>query len=276
MTIIINPNELDDKKNVRKGQPVRPNRSVKVNYRNALYDITRMLGKNTQEITSLYASGAPAVQVIDQLNDAIARSQARADAEAERIAEQFLDDANIQNKQRFENMLKQSLGVDYLSTISGENTAIALQVARAANVGLIKSIASEHWSKVLLAVNQNLSGTLDMPLTSRLKQIGGITTKRAQLIARDQTSKITSQLNQARQFDAGIKSYTWRTAEDERVVGTPGGLYPKGNKAHRNHYKRNGEKFYWKSPPSDGHPGEAINCRCIAIPIIEISELNTL
>ena len=80
MTIIINPNELDDKKNVRKGQPVRPNRSVKVNYRNALYDITRMLGQNTQEITSLLASGAPAVQVMDQLNDAIARSQARAEA----------------------------------------------------------------------------------------------------------------------------------------------------------------------------------------------------
>ncbi len=173
-------------------------------------------------------------------------------------------------------MLKQSLNVDYLATVSGENTAIALQAARVSNVSLIKSISSEHWSKVLLAVNQNLSGTLDMPLTSRLKEIGGITTRRAELIARDQTSKVVSQLNQARQSDAGIKSYTWRTAEDERVVGTPGGKYPKPTKAHRNHYRRNGKKYDWKSPPSDGHPGEAINCRCIAIPIIEISELNIL
>lgn len=276
MTIIINPDELNNKKNVRKGQAVRPDRSVKVRYRNALYDITRMLSKNTQSITSLLASGAPAVQIMDQLNNAMIRSQARADAEAERIAQQFLDDANIQNKNRFENMLRQSLGVDFLSTISGDNTTIALLAARATNVGLIKSISSEHWSKVLLAVNQNISGTLKIPLTSRLKQIGGITTKRAKFIARDQTSKIVSQLNQARQFDAGIKSYVWQTAEDELVVGTPGGMYPRGNKSHRNHYKRNNKKFYWENPPSDGHPGEAINCRCIAIPNIKISELNTL
>ena len=276
MTIIINPDELNDKKNTRRGQAVRPNRSVQVSYRNALYDITRMLGKNTQEIISLLTSKAPSMEVLEQLNDAIARSQSRADNEAERIAQQFLDDANIQNKQRFENMLKKSLGVNYLATISGENTEIALQAARVTNVGLIKSIASEHWSKVLLAVNKNLTGTLKMPLTSRLKQIGGITTRRAKFIARDQTSKIVSQLNQSRQSDAGIKSYTWRTSEDERVVGTPGGDYPKGNKAHGDHYKRNDKIFYWSNPPSDGHPGDAINCRCVAIPKIDISELNTL
>ena len=276
MTIIINPNELNNKKNIRKGQAVRPARSVKVRYRNALYDITRMLSKNTQEITSLFASSAPALQIIDQLNNAISLSQARADAEAERIAQQFLDDANIQNKVRFENMLRQSLGVDFLSTISGENTTIALLAARATNVSLIKSISSEHWSKVLLAVNQNLSGTLKIPLTSRLKQIGGITTKRAKFIARDQTSKIVSQLNQARQYDAGIKSYVWRTTENEKVVGTPGGLYPKGNKKHGNHYKRNGKIFYWSDPPEDGHPGDPINCECVAIPNIKISELITL
>lgn len=276
MTIIVNPNELDDKKNARKGQPVRPNRSVKVKYRNALNDITRMLGRNTQELSKLLVSGAPPSELMDKLNDAMLQSQSRVDAEAERIAQQFLDDANIQNKQRFENMLKQSLNVDYLATVSGENTAIVLQAARVSNVSLIKSISSEHWPKVLLAVNQNLTGTLDMPLTSRLKEIGGMTTRRAELIARDQTSKVVSQLNQARQSDAGIKSYTWRTAEDECVVGTPGGKYPKGTKAHRNHYRRNGKKYDWKNPPPDGHPGDAINCRCVAIPIIDISELKTL
>lgn len=276
MTIILNPNELTGKKDRRKGQPVKPSRSVKVNYRNALYDITRLLSRNTQEIISLLASNAPKAQILQQMTEAIRQSQLRVDAEAERIAQQFLDDADIQNKQRFENMLKQALGVDYLRTVTGENTQIALQAARATNVGLIKSISSEHWEKVLLAVNKNLSGTLDMPLTSRLKQIGGITTRRASFIARDQTAKITSQLNQSRQHDAGINSYTWSTSEDQRVVGTPGGLYPKGSAAHRNHYKRDGKVYYWNNPPSDGHPGEAINCRCVAIPRIDLSELNIL
>ena len=276
MTIILNPSELTGKKDKRKGQSVKPSRSVKVNYRNALYDITRLLGRNTQEIISLLASDAPTPQILQQMTEAIRQSQLRVDAEAERIAQQFLDDADIQNKRRFENMLKQALGVDYLRTVTGENAQIALQAARATNVGLIKSISSEHWEKVLLAVNKNLSGTLSMPLTSRLKQIGGITTRRASFIARDQTAKITSQLNQSRQHDAGINSYTWSTSEDQRVVGTPGGLYPKGSKAHRNHYKRDGKVYYWNNPPSDGHPGEAINCRCVAIPKIDLSELNIL
>ena len=46
----------------------------------------------------------------------------------------------------------------------------------------------------------------------------------------------------------------WRTVGDSRV-----------RTAHR---AREGQIFAWDKPPSDGHPGQPINCRCYAEPII--------
>jgi uncharacterized protein with gpF-like domain len=35
------------------------------------------------------------------------------------------------------------------------------------------------------------------------------------------------------------------------------------------HFDREGRTFTWADPPDDGHPGEAINCRCQAEPDLE-------
>ncbi|TXH57102.1 MAG: hypothetical protein E6Q97_05015 [Desulfurellales bacterium] len=32
------------------------------------------------------------------------------------------------------------------------------------------------------------------------------------------------------------------------------------------HEDREGESYTWTDPPEDGHPGEAVNCRCYAEP----------
>ena len=110
-------------------------------------------------------------------------------------------------------------------------------------------------------------------MIEQIRHIYGVSQSRATVIARDQTSKINTALTQARNEEVGISEYIWRTAGDIRVVGTPGGLYPKGNRIHGNHYKRNGQTFRWDSPPEDGHPGFAINCRCVAESKIDIEAL---
>ncbi|MNE68328.1 Phage Mu protein F like protein [compost metagenome] len=110
-------------------------------------------------------------------------------------------------------------------------------------------------------------------LQDRLKKIGNISKNRAKFIARDQTAKLTGDLNQLRQADNGIEEYIWRNAGDQRVVGNPGGLYPKGNRAHGNHWEREGKTFRWDSPPSDGAPGHAPNCRCYAAPKLDLEKI---
>ena len=74
-------------------------------------------------------------------------------------------------------------------------------------------------------------------------------------ITRDQTSKLIGQLNEERQTNIGITHYVWRTSEDERVRPT--------------HRRNNGVQFAWNSPPiRTGHPGNDIQCRCTADPVL--------
>ena len=81
-----------------------------------------------------------------------------------------------------------------------------------------------------------------------------VSKSKAKLIARDQTGKLYGEINQARQDEAGITSYIWRTSMDERV--------------RDEHAEREGQEFEWCAPPDDGHPGIPIQCRCEAEPVL--------
>lgn len=106
----------------------------------------------------------------------------------------------------------------------------------------------------------------------------GISYRRARIIARDQTAKLNSSLTQGRMTNAGMETYIWDTAQDERVRGDPSGLYPK---ALPSHFVMQGKICRWDDPtvwlengewvkrPGDApyfHPGMAIMCRCVALP----------
>ncbi len=73
-------------------------------------------------------------------------------------------------------------------------------------------------------------------------------------ITRDQTSKAIGQLTQARHRQLDIEEYDWLTSQDERV--------------RPSHAALNGTRQRWDRPPSVGHPGADIQCRCVAIPVI--------
>ena len=79
-----------------------------------------------------------------------------------------------------------------------------------------------------------------------------VTGYRLRLITRDQTTKYVSGLNQIRQTSAGVNAYIWVATRDERV--------------RPDHWALNGQRFLWSSPPPIGHPGDPINCRCVARP----------
>jgi hypothetical protein len=106
----------------------------------------------------------------------------------------------------------------------------------------------------------------------------GISYRRARIIARDQTAKLNSSLTQGRMADAGLETYIWDTAQDERVRGNPTGLYAN---AIPSHFIMQGKLCRWDDPsvwfengewvkrPGDApyfHPGMAIMCRCVALP----------
>lgn len=112
-----------------------------------------------------------------------------------------------------------------------------------------------------------------------VKEMPGISFRRARVIARDQASKLNASLTQGRMADAGLSTYIWDTAQDERVRGNPGGKY---SKAIPSHWEMQGRICRWddptvclddngewvKRPPNAPyfHPGMAIMCRCVALP----------
>lgn len=127
-------------------------------------------------------------------------------------------------------------------------------------VGLIKSIASQHLTEVEGLVMRSVARGRDLgSLTTELKKRYGITQRRAAFIARDQNNKATSVLQAARQKDIGITEGTWRHSH--------GGRVPRPS-----HVKADGSTFELaKGMYLDGAwimPGELPNCRCGWTPVL--------
>lgn len=127
------------------------------------------------------------------------------------------------------------------------------------NVRLIQSISEKYFGDIETLVNDAVrSGSSTADLAAALyDDIDGrfdVSESRADLIARDQISKLNGDIAQAQQTDLGIIQYIWRTSLDERV--------------RESHAILEGETFDWDDPPEVGHPGEDFQCRCTAEPII--------
>lgn len=124
----------------------------------------------------------------------------------------------------------------------------------AQNTALIKTVPEQHMARVEAIVRQGvMAGESPRSLAKKIQEAGGVTKRRAMVIARDQIGKANAELTQFRQTDLGIKDYKWVTSHDERVRSS--------------HRERDGKLFSWSKPPSDGHPGMPIQCRCHASPV---------
>lgn len=155
----------------------------------------------------------------------------------------------------------------------------------------------ERWARDQVTLIKNSQGTIQQYVTKRvrdairdgrttaelkarlLKDLPGMSDRRAQLIARDQCAKLNGELTRGRMEDAGLETYIWETSMDERVRGREGGLYPD---AVPSHWVMQGKVCRWDNPgvyrndqgewvarpdnaPTE-HPGMAIQCRCVATP----------
>ncbi len=124
------------------------------------------------------------------------------------------------------------------------------------NVSLIKSIPERLHSQVQNVISDNFAKGFDREqLTNDIEQRFSVARSRAKLIANDQSNKAIGQLAQLRSLSLGANTYRWQTAEDDRVRPT--------------HEALNDTIQNWNAPPAIGNPGEPINCRCIAVTIID-------
>jgi SPP1 gp7 family putative phage head morphogenesis protein len=161
------------------------------------------------------------------------------------------------NKRGFDRMTETVIGIKVRSepilghTVDGFITR---------NLSLIKSLSADHLHKAGNVINASLgTGERAESLSRKIQEETGASVARANLIARDQVLKFNSSVTQSRQKAAGISKYEWITSDDERV--------------RESHADMHGTIHKWDDPPIvDGeavHPGEAIQCRCDAFPILD-------
>lgn len=253
------------KEKKRRIRPVKSPKSPEVKYRKQLQLLTARLRRDVNNnIIPLLGQLEP-----EYVNDAYARTLEDAfnrlrqnysdiNENARIISNSFVDGSNQTNKRRFYSAMNNAIGIDLQSVIANENLDDILVATTRENVALIRSIPEEYFKKIETIVFTNTTqGSTAGSMIKQIMQTGKVTTNRAKLIARDQTSKLNSALTQQRSQNLGIEEYIWRTAGDERV--------------RESHRRKNGKVFRWDDPPKDtGHPGQDIQCRCVAEPIIKL------
>lgn len=177
------------------------------------------------------------------------------DEEIAILTERFADRTEKFNAKELNKNFFKVLGINPITTdpfLRAESKLFTKQ-----NVSLIKSIPEQYFTQIEGIVSRGAQqGILLKDLKKQVQSRFKVTENRAKLIARDQVSKFNGQLTKIRQEKAGIKKYIWSTSGDERVRDS--------------HAAKDGRTYSWDSPPADtGHPSEDINCRCVAIPVIE-------
>ena len=175
------------------------------------------------------------------------------------VASSFVENSDNTNKRRFYAAMEEAVGVNLETIIQSEGLDDILRATTQENVTLIRSIPEEYFKKIETIVYSNTTqGSKAGSMIKQIQKLNKTTTKRAKLIARDQSSKLNSALNQQRQQNLGVEEYIWRTSGD-------------GERVRPTHRSKNGKVFRWDTPPKDtGHPGQDIQCRCVAVPIINL------
>ena len=130
---------------------------------------------------------------------------------------------------------------------------------RKENVGLVKTMLRSEKTK-LEALLRDGAGRRVESLAKDIEDRLGITTRHAELIARDQCLKLNANISHTRMQNAGVTEFVWSTSGDERV--------------RESHAELDGETFSFDDPPvtnDDGDtnlPGEDYQCRCVAFPVL--------
>ena len=173
-------------------------------------------------------------------------------------------------------MVKQSIGIDILEDYySGETYRNAIERWITENVSMISCVPGDSLRKIERIIYDGYTnGMLISDMRDKIQNACNVSQRKATMIARDQVAKLNAELTKMQQRDAGVTRYRWSSSKDSRV-----------RECHR---QFEGHVYRWDEPPEDWHrtkdgivktgkrynPGEAVGCRCVAIPIFDIDTLN--
>ena len=178
------------------------------------------------------------------------------------LATVFTNKVEEDSSKQVSRSIKYALNLGFSVPVPDDTESILTILAdtTSENVNLIRSIPKEYFSDIQKAVEQSiLQGQDRHALYDRLQEIYNTTKNRATLIAKDQTTKITSLISRQRQLDLGITEAIWIHSS---AVKTP----------RPSHVAADGKLYNLeKGCLIEGqyiYPGQLINCHCYQKPVI--------
>lgn len=230
-------------------------------------DIRKELIPALQALEGQYTTDGYADQLTQLITRLSLKYQNVTTLGAKPVSERMVASVAGKNQKAFNALVNKAIGVDLTAIIADEGLGDFLEAQVNKNVALIKSIPDEYFKSIETIV---MNGTANgMRWEEMAREIGGVKDissvngklqNRIKLIARNETSNINASINKRRQENLSIKEFKWVTSEDERVRDS--------------HARLNGKIFSWDDLPTvDGvktSPGQPINCRCVAVPVIKI------
>lgn len=188
------------------------------------------------------------------------------------LSEKMVDQTNKTSSSNLQMSLKQLSGgltLDTRKMSSGLKEIIKATTAE--NVALIKSIPQKYLIDVNTAVMRSITtNTGYAQLLKQIRSYNAISERRVKNLALDQTRKAYNNINKQKMLSSGIKKYKW--------LHSAGGQKPR-----KDHIAMSGNIYSFDDPPiivhatktqpeQRGIPGQAINCRCVMLPVIEFED----
>lgn len=192
---------------------------------------------------------------------------------ATRVALTFVGRSNTQNKERFTRSMLRARGIDVASIVNSMDLGESMAKAIKDNVDLIQSIKTDFINDIGAQVFEDFKkGKRQADLIKDIYERGNVTKSRAKLIARDQTAKVNSALNEARNTKLGIDEYYWSGTGDERERASHFVLNGMLCKYSDVTVYSDDDGKTWKKRKSigayEGNPGTDFQCRCLDRPKI--------
>jgi SPP1 gp7 family putative phage head morphogenesis protein len=177
------------------------------------------------------------------------RSLAR-EAGGEEAVETILEEVSIREEEAVPDAVRDRW-VQRQMDLVGSSDAIREGTSR------FPSLLRKHTQAMEAVIKESVTkGRLIDDTIKKLRQIDGISARRAELIATDQALTHNAKMNEIRQEKLGVTHYIWTTVGDQRV--------------RKLHQQRSGNRYAsdhtFSATPDDGPPGVPIACRCWRTP----------
>lgn len=251
-----------------------------------LHLVNRWIRKVTRQILAAIGIAATADAEPDAVSQQIEAAQIRRNLAALKLVELTPPEIEGANKpaarQSMRTARKQVISAGVSRKRFSERLGLDVEELIGIDVAptLAEQAALRAWAKegtdLITTVGQEIVAGLDEHiadaarrgvLTSDLRQIVadrlGVGQRHAQLIARTEIARLNSQITESTQKAAGITRYKWRSSRDQRT--------------RERHRELDGTIQEWAHPPEGAgpygepaHPGQSPNCRCVAIPVVDL------